>query len=357
MNKNFKILLISGHGAGDVGACGCGYQEYALTRELTNLVAKYLREYATVDIYNQNRNAFYDCQNGTFNIGKYDYVLEIHFNAFNGQAYGTEIFVTSSEKYTTVEQEIMNNMGEFFVKRGGTGVKVTDFLVIRTIKNRGISSALIETCFIDNAKDMATYKANMTKIAIAIVNGMVKGFGLGELIKPVVKPAPEPEPKTVSIDELAREVIAGQWGNGDARKKNLTAKGYDYAAVQARVDEILLGKTTTAKPATPAPKPVVKTVDQLAQEVIDGKYGTGEARKKSLGARYAEVQARVNEILTGTKTPTATPKMTARQFAIDVWYYGKYGSGETRKANAKKLGVNYNEAQRLLNILASGGKI
>lgn len=44
-----------------------------------------------------------------------------------------------------------------------------------------------------------------------------------------------------------------------------------------------------------------KTVDELANEVLDGKYGTGAARKKALGDRYAEVQARVNEILYGEK--------------------------------------------------------
>ena len=352
MSKKLKVLLIAGHGAGDSGALGNGFRECDKTRELVNAIAPKLRQYATVDIYDMNRNAFYDCQNGTFKIGNYDYVLEVHFNAFNGQAYGTEIFVTSSEKYTTVEQEIMNNMGEYFVKRGGTGVKVTDFLVIRTVKNKGISSALIETCFIDNASDMAKY--NPEKVAIAIVNGIVKGFGLGETIKAEVKPAPVEEPKAVSIDELAREVIAGKWGNGDARKKALTAKGYDYKAVQARVDEILTGKTTTT---TTAAKPKVKAVDELAQEVINGVHGTGEARKKSLGSRYAEVQARVNEILTGKKTVTATPTMTARQFAIEVWYYGKHGTGNTRKANAAKYGVNYTEVQRLLGILASGGKI
>ena len=42
-----------------------------------------------------------------------------------------------------------------------------------------------------------------------------------------------------TVDTLAREVIAGKWGNGDERKKRLTAAGYDYAAVQRRVNELL----------------------------------------------------------------------------------------------------------------------
>lgn len=42
-----------------------------------------------------------------------------------------------------------------------------------------------------------------------------------------------------SIDEIAREVIRGDWGNGADRKNRLTAAGYDYAAVQAKVNELL----------------------------------------------------------------------------------------------------------------------
>lgn len=42
-----------------------------------------------------------------------------------------------------------------------------------------------------------------------------------------------------SVDEIAKEVIAGKWGNGDARKKALTNAGYDYAAVQKKVNSIL----------------------------------------------------------------------------------------------------------------------
>lgn len=42
-----------------------------------------------------------------------------------------------------------------------------------------------------------------------------------------------------SVDTLAREVIAGKWGNGSDRKNRLTAAGYDYDAVQKRVNELL----------------------------------------------------------------------------------------------------------------------
>ena len=42
-----------------------------------------------------------------------------------------------------------------------------------------------------------------------------------------------------SVDTIAREVIAGKWGNGAERKKRLTAAGYDYNAVQKRVNQLI----------------------------------------------------------------------------------------------------------------------
>lgn len=42
-----------------------------------------------------------------------------------------------------------------------------------------------------------------------------------------------------SVVEIAREVIAGKWGNGDERKKRLTEAGYNYNIIQAKVNEIL----------------------------------------------------------------------------------------------------------------------
>ena len=44
---------------------------------------------------------------------------------------------------------------------------------------------------------------------------------------------------TKSVDQLAREVIYGYWGNGQDRKNRLTAAGYDYNIIQARVNELL----------------------------------------------------------------------------------------------------------------------
>lgn len=93
--------------------------------------------------------------------------------------------------------------------------------------------------------------------------------------------------KKKTVDQIAQEVIQGAWGTGTARKSALTKAGYDYATVQARVNEILAGGTK-------------KSITTIAKEVIAGKWGNGQARKNALkkaGYDPDEVQKKVNELL------------------------------------------------------------
>ena len=141
-----------------------------------------------------------------------------------------------------------------------------------------------------------------------------------------------------SVDELAKEVIQGKYGNGEARKQAL---GDRYAEVQKRVDE-MLGEGEEPKKSVEEPK---KSVEEIAREVIQGKYGNGEERKNKLtqaGYDYAEVQSRVDEILTG-RTPTPQTK-SVDELAKEV-IQGKWGNGADRKNRLTQAGYNYNEVQ------------
>ena len=80
------------------------------------------------------------------------------------------------------------------------------------------------------------------------------------------------------IKTVAREVIAGQWGNGDARKNNLKAAGYNYKEVQAKVNKILNGGA--AKPSTP----VQDQAQPTSKKVIAGAYA--DKFNKSLAGTY-----------------------------------------------------------------------
>lgn len=112
-----------------------------------------------------------------------------------------------------------------------------------------------------------------------IKNGGFNGYGNGTVSS---------SPSMKSLDEVAREVIRGDWGNGQTRKNSLNSAGYNYEAIQAKVNEIL-GVANRKK-----------SVDELAREVIRGDWGNGQERKNRLtqaGYDYHAVQKRVNELL------------------------------------------------------------
>lgn len=184
-----NILIISGHGAGDPGATathkGVYYQEQDETRILSALVKTHLSPYANVTLYPVTRNAYRDYQNGllaeTANFSQYDYVLELHFNAASkdtgdGRVKGSEAYVTTQETGFAVEEAILKNLSSMgFTNRG---VKKKDWAVINQAKLSGVSSCLLETCFLDDGDDMTLYTQNKDATAKAIAAGIVTGFGL-----------------------------------------------------------------------------------------------------------------------------------------------------------------------------------
>lgn len=93
-----------------------------------------------------------------------------------------------------------------------------------------------------------------------------------------------------SVDAIAREVLAGKWGNGNDRKNRLKAAGYDYDKVQARVNKLVNASQLSED----------KIINAIAHEVISGKYGNEPERSKKLkqaGYNPGVIQARVNKLL------------------------------------------------------------
>ena len=117
---------------------------------------------------------------------------------------------------------------------------------------------------------------------VSEISGIPNKLGTYE-VKETVK-------KTVSV--LAREVLAGKWGNGEERKRKLTDAGYNYQEVQKEVNRIASNPTVPTK----------KTNEQIAREVIAGKWGNGAERKKKLtnaGYNYSLIQKTVNKLVKG----------------------------------------------------------
>lgn len=85
-----------------------------------------------------------------------------------------------------------------------------------------------------------------------------------------------------SVTTIAREVIAGSWGNGDARKAALEKAGYNYSEVQKKVNEILNGSasSSTTTVATSGTKKSVKASDYAQKGPVSSLAGTYKVTAK-----------------------------------------------------------------------------
>ena len=146
-----------------------------------------------------------------------------------------------------------------------------------------------------------------------------------------------------SVADLAARVIAGEFGNGDARR---AALGSRYDEVQAEVNRILLGGGSTAASVPASSSAPEGDIDDLARRVIADEFGNGETRKAALGSRYAEVQARVNEILAGGGSSSGGSGGADIEALAQAVIRGDYGNGDERR---RQLGSLYDAVQARVN--------
>lgn len=167
--------------------------------------------------------------------------------------------------------------------------------------------------------------------------GYIRGYARPKYASGGTAPSNPTPSKT--LDEIAREVIKGVYGNGSDRSKALQALGYDPNKVQERVNAILKGNATPSK-----------SISQVAKEVIAGKYGNGSDRRTKLAAEGFDpdaIQAEVNRQL--------------KESGTSVQYY-KVQPGDTLSEIAQQYGTSVDRLMQLngianKNVIYVGQKI
>lgn len=192
-----KILLIAGHGQGDVGAIGTfgstTYYEYKLTREFATLIFDQLKAVGgdlSVEMYDQN----YDCYQVLAGkksgpkptLKNYDYILEIHFNATaesgkdtngDGNYKGVGMYVNSAKSNKTLDKKIVSAIAATGFKLWGGGVLTSSTLFnAKTCQAAGVSYGLLETAFIDDKDDMKFYNEHKKEMAKAAAEAIAAYF-------------------------------------------------------------------------------------------------------------------------------------------------------------------------------------
>ena len=291
-----KVFIGVGHGGPDSGATGNGLKEKDVNLSISLACRDELTQHGvtvqmsrTKDEADPLTDEIKECN--AFNP---ELALDIHNNAGGGD--GAEVYHYSKGGTSkALAQNILNAITAIGQNSRGLKTKLNSngsdyFGFIREIK---APSVIVECAFVDNATDVQIINtaAKQKTMGVAIARGVLKTLGIEILptdnnTKPPTNTADtvyvvqsgdtlsgiaqkygttyqvlaahngiaNPSmihagqkinipgtgaAKLKSIDEIAKEVINGQWGNGDQRKQKLIAAGYNFTAVQKRVNEML----------------------------------------------------------------------------------------------------------------------
>ena len=200
--------------------------------------------------------------------------VPIHTNAFNGSVMGTRMFCYNTGKGMAACKAIFTRVAPL---SPGTSENIRVNAKLYEVRVPAAPTAYLECEFHDTVEGARWLVENTTAIGEAIAHGICDYFG-------VTFKAPEQPAPAKSVDEVAREVIRGEWGNGSDRRQRLEAAGYVYDTVQDRVNAILTGdepeQPTPTEPVEPA-QPEQPATDKLYRVQV-GAFANRENAEKML---------------------------------------------------------------------------
>lgn len=289
--EKFKIAYCAGHHLGNPKGVnknmGFGsIREWTLNDRVADHFAEAAKQYEGVELLRTDDptgETLIDIPQrcAAANAWGADLYIDMHHN---GGADGTSAggVVAFSRPKDAKSEEYAEEIYNAVISAGGLrGNRATPLQTERnfdTFRYSQMPAVLMEYGFMDSTADtpVIVTEAYSLLVAYATMEGIAKAAGLKKKAEEV--PVPE------ASDTLYR-VQVGAYSvrdNAEAMLQKLEAAGFKGFIVSRFASEAA---------------PAAKSVDELAQEVIDGKHGSGEARRESLGEQYEAVQARVNELL------------------------------------------------------------
>lgn len=291
-----KICLDAGHyGKYNRSPAVPAYYESDMAWKLHLLLKKHLEQYGIQVITTRETQAK---DKGTISRGKLakgcDLFLSIHSNATDGnkvdEATDYPLVIVPIDgsgdalgvKLTECIEEVMgtNQNGRIWERKSDSGKDW--YGVLNGATSVGTTGLILEHSFHTNTRSAKWLldDANLDKMARAEAAVIAAHFGLKKTTQTVYKVTATRTFDSVTASEKAAST--------------LQANGYTVKVTEQAVDT-----PTAEKPAT-APAAPTKTAAQIAQEVIQGKWGNGTDRKNRLtaaGYDYKVIQAAVNKLL------------------------------------------------------------
>lgn len=319
-----KIALDAGHGLYTSGKqTPDGIKEWTLNDKVRDKIVAILADY-DCEIINVDNDEGNTDESLTARVNKYlnagvKAFVSIHHNAFTGswnKATGVEVYVdqNATAEDLKLANLVYNRMVEY-CDLAGRGIKRANFTVIH---QNSVPAILCEGGFMDGSYDykVITSAAGQNAYAKAVAEGLIEYLGLQKKAKPAT-----------NSDVLYR-VQTGAYkvkANADAALAKVKAAGFSafmvesngYYKIQvgaykvkANADKmaaklVAAGFSTliTTNAGTAVTTTTKKSLDVVAKEVVQGKWGNGTDRKKKLkAAGYSDaeiksIQDKVNKLV------------------------------------------------------------
>ena len=237
-----KIGLDAGHGLKTKGKeTPNGIKEFELNDKVCDKIVSILKDY-DCEIIRTDNNEGYTDETLASRLAKYkkagvDAFVSIHHNAFGddwNSATGVEVYTDKNptSKDTKLAKCIYNRLVKYTGLKG-RGIKKENFYVIN---QNTIPAVLVEGGFMTSKQDykVITSNAGQTAYAKAVAEGLIEFL---KLKKKKTSLSPQK-----SLNDWAKEVIAGKHGNGHINRATSLRKAgcpYSYVKVRAKVNELL----------------------------------------------------------------------------------------------------------------------
>lgn len=202
-----KLFYIAGHGAGDPGATGNGYQEAERVRALGNRLKAIGGD--NVILGDFNRDYYADNGISTLNLPNDCYILEGHMDAGDPTAKGGHVIINAGFTADKYDSALAAMLQQILPGRANMIVGRNDLANPARAAARGFNYRLVEFGFITNVEDVRIFNSRMDDI----VRGVLDAFGI---------PATA-DIKDMEGEEDMREIVQVKGGKGQ-----LYFDGYEF---------------------------------------------------------------------------------------------------------------------------------
>lgn len=167
-----RIFVIPGHGAGDSGAVGNGYQEQERARALATRIKALGGDFVTLADFSRN----YYADNGitSLSIPSDTQIIELHMDSATASARGGHVIIYSGFEPDEYDEALAKFIGSFMPGRSVLISRRSDLANPARAAAKGYGYRLMECGFISNASDVAKFNSNMDDLA----RGILAAFGI-----------------------------------------------------------------------------------------------------------------------------------------------------------------------------------